>query len=125
MGVYNWRGEILWIVDLAMLLGASSSTRRRDRLQPTIIINDTTSDMSGAGAIGDRQSNTLGLVVDEIAEIEWCELDPLGTLSPDDIQPELAKWMRGVWRSDRSENFLGLDRQAIFAGIAAAQTDRI
>ena len=28
MGVYNWRGEILWIVDLAMLLGGGSPRRR-------------------------------------------------------------------------------------------------
>jgi positive phototaxis protein PixI len=41
MGVYNWRGEILWIVDLAMLLGTVSSSRRYRSLQPTIILTST------------------------------------------------------------------------------------
>jgi positive phototaxis protein PixI len=118
MGVYNWRGEILWIVDLAMLLGAAGSARRSHHLLPTLIISDPTSVIDGA-------ANTIGLVIEEIADIEWCELDPSCAAIANQIQPELARWLRGVWRSDRCENFLGLDRQAIFDRIATPQTDRI
>jgi positive phototaxis protein PixI len=109
MGVYNWRGEILWITDLAMLLGATASPQRYRSLLPTIIF---TSDPNSEN----RESKTIGLVVDEIAEIEWCDLDLIQSPVPARIHPELAKWSRGLWVSPTGENFLVLDGRSIFAG---------
>jgi positive phototaxis protein PixI len=107
MGVYNWRGEILWIVDLSKLLGAKQLGRRDRSLQPTIILT--------SGAITeDRQPKIVGLVVDEIAEIEWLDLDLIQSPVPIDIHPEFAKWTSGVWISATSKNCLRLDGQKIF-----------
>jgi positive phototaxis protein PixI len=112
-GVYNWRGEILWIVDLAILLGVAASPHYRS-LQPTMIIsNAVTSEVGGADAFDRRQAQTIGFIVDEIAEIEWYELDLIRPV-PDWIQPELSMWMRGLWESNTGEKFLVLDGQAIF-----------
>ncbi len=106
MGVYNWRGEILWIVDLAMFLGTARLPRRYRSLQPTIILTSTAESE-------DLQPKTIGFVVDEIAEIEWCELtlrlDPV----PDYLSPALSSWARGMWESASGENLLVLDGQAI------------
>jgi positive phototaxis protein PixI len=109
MGVYNWRGEILWIVDLAMLLGATTSPQRYRSLRSTIIVTSATN-------AEDRQSKTIGLVVDEIAEIEWCDLDLIQSPIPDHLDPALSKWAKGLWVSPTAENFLVLDGRAIFAG---------
>ena len=109
MGVYNWRGEILWIVDLAMLLGTVVGTRRYRSLQPTIILASTTSDSSPAAT---EQAQTIGLVVDEIAEIEWYQPDLIRPHS-DRVTPALSTWVRGVWESAQG-NFLVVDGQAIF-----------
>jgi positive phototaxis protein PixI len=107
MGVYNWRGEILWIVDLGKLLGTKNATRRERSLQPTIILT--------SGAITeDRQPRIIGLVVDEIAEIEWLDLDLIRSPVPIDIHPEFANWASGVWMSAASKNCLVLDGQKIF-----------
>jgi positive phototaxis protein PixI len=125
MGVYNWRGEILWIVDLAMLVGTASSTRRYRSLQPMIILTETEDlDVGGssrmrtsqlAAAQENRQARSIGLIVDEIAEIEWYELDLLRAPEPTDLIPaELVDWARGVMESTTGENFLVLDGQAIF-----------
>lgn len=109
MGVYNWRGEILWIVDLAMLLGTAIGTRRYRSLQPTIILASTTSDGSPAAT---EQAQTIGLVVDEIAEIEWYQPDLIRP-HPHRVTPALSTWVRGVWASAQG-NFLVVDGQAIF-----------
>ena len=109
MGVYNWRGEILWIVDLAMLLGTAIGTRRYRSLQPTIILASTTSDGSPAAT---EQAQTIGLVVDEIAEIEWYQPDLIRP-HPNRVNPALSTWVRGVWESAQG-NFLVVDGQAIF-----------
>jgi positive phototaxis protein PixI len=125
MGVYNWRGEILWIVDLAMLVGVAKSTKRYLSLQPAIILTVAEDlDVSGsrlrtsqlAAAQETRQQRTIGLVVDEIAEIEWYELGLMrAPESEDGIDPQLLGWVRGVMESATGENFLVLDGQAIFA----------
>ncbi|WP_310423396.1 chemotaxis protein CheW [Chamaesiphon sp. VAR_48_metabat_135_sub] len=105
MGVYNWRGEILWIVDLAMLLGCGSPRRYRS-LQPTMIL---TSNLNSE----DRQQKTIGFVVDEIAELELCDLDLIESPLPDNIYPEFSDWARGLWSSTTGESFLVLNGATI------------
>jgi positive phototaxis protein PixI len=122
-GVYNWRGEILWIVDLAMLLGVAGSERCYRNLQPTIVLSNANGDIGIAGRrqplpIGTttadlRQEKIVGLIVDEIVEIEWCQLDLISCSIPDRLDPELSKWVRGTWESPTGENFLVLDGLAI------------
>lgn len=135
MGVYNWRGEILWVVDLAMLVGTASSIGRYRSLQPMVILTDTEDgDFGGssrlrtsqlAAAQENRPERSIGLVVDEIAEIEWYELDSIRDPEPTDLIPaELLGWLRGVMESTTGENFLVLDGQAIFAGVAAPTEHR-
>ena len=106
LGVYNWRGEILWIVDLAMLIGVTKSPRRYQNPQPTIILGS-------GGTDRDRQSKTIGFVVDEIGEIESGSLELIHSPKSDNIYPELSNWARGWWGSATGENFLILDGQAI------------
>lgn len=134
MGVYNWRGEILWIVDLAMLVGVASATKRYLSLQPAIILTVAEDlDVSGsrlrtsqlAAAQETRQQRAIGLVVDEIAEIEWHELGLMRAPEPEDrVHPQLLGWIRGVMESATGENFLVLDGQAIFAGVASPTEHR-
>ena len=106
LGVYNWRGEILWIVDLAMLIGVAGSRQHYQNPQPIIILSSGTSNE-------DRQRKTIGFVVDEIEEIESGKLDLIQSPESDNIYPKLSSWMRGWWESATGENFLVLDGQLI------------
>lgn len=128
-GIYNWRGEILWIVDLAMLLGVGgNSPSRYRRIQPTIMIGSAAErDADGsaqsyglarsstpATATLERQAaKTIGVLVDEIVDIEWCQIDLIRSVLPDRFQPELATGVLGMWASTVDENFLVLDGRAI------------
>lgn len=122
-GVYNWRGEILWIVDLAILMGISSGSRRYRSLQPTMILTSVATQAGGGTkdrAIAtintdeDRQARTLGLIVDEIVEIEWYKLEPIRAPRAGEIPPELSKWVQSVWESVTGEYLPILDGRSIF-----------
>jgi positive phototaxis protein PixI len=108
MGIYNWRGEILWIVNLATLIGVNHSGGRSPSLQPTIILT------SGATP-EDRIRTTVGFVVDRLDQIEWFDLDSIQSPLPAHIYPEFSKWANGCWVSPTGENLLKLDGQTIFA----------
>ncbi|MGK7872475.1 MAG: chemotaxis protein CheW [Xenococcaceae cyanobacterium] len=115
MGVYNWRGEILWIVDLGHLVGLtpwhqqtlSSSTYK------AVVLH---SSASSAMPIKDR-SKMLGLVVNRVEDIEWC--NPNGIQSPPSstVTPELAPFLRGYWLKPNGEMIVTLDGEAIVAGM--------
>ena len=117
-GVYNWRGDILWIVDLAVLLGGGKEVSRKYRsLQPIVILSSTTAmperSSLGSTTLDHQADSAIGVIVEEIIEIEWCDLELISPNLPTSIDPELAKWMRGIWESPTGENFLVLDATAI------------
>jgi len=118
-GVYNWRGEILWIVDLAMLLGVGGGERYR-KVQPTIVfssagrkIRQSPQHLPARAATAVATPQTIGFIVDEIVEIELCQLDLSSGSLPEHLHPELAQSIQGVWESPTGEDFLVLDGSAI------------
>lgn len=122
-GIYNWRGEILWVVDLAMLLGMAVAPRRYHSLQQLVIMRSTGNDAAEFKTKGDRQTQAkIGFMVDEIAEIEDYDIAQIRLLLPESfadrrvgrIDPELARWMRGWWESETEEIYLVLNSQALF-----------
>jgi positive phototaxis protein PixI len=62
LGISNWQGEAIWILDLAQLLGATNWYRR------TPIIT------SGMAILIKIEQQTLGLLVEEVQEIKNYEL---------------------------------------------------
>jgi positive phototaxis protein PixI len=106
MGVYNWRGEILWIVDLAMSMGMNGSLLRTRSLQPTIVLTSRVTTEHPA-------RKTVGLVVNEIAEIEWFDRDLIQSSVPAHIHPKFLSWASGLVVSATGENLLILDGQKI------------
>lgn len=101
MGVYNWRGSILWLVDLATVLGADPSYHNDRRRYPTIVVAGA-ADTSGA-------LKTIGLIVAEIADIEWCELGS----SPTALELTATPWFKGNAISTTGERLTLLDERAI------------
>jgi len=90
LGMSNWRGESLWLVDLAQQLGLSavvSQTQRMTTLSAIVI---------------QANSYSLGLVVPEIYEIE--EHNPKWLLHPSaDLYPQqILPFINGYFKHDRS-----------------------
>lgn len=111
MGVYNWRGEVLWIVDLGYLLGGTSW--HQQSILPThyktLLLEQILAETS--------ERRHLGLVVPHVNGIESLSLDAIQ--SPSAIADALVPFLRGYWLGVTGEMLMLLDGPAIFAHMPA------
>jgi positive phototaxis protein PixI len=119
MGVYNWRGEILWVVDLGNLLGLPACHQEGiyTASYSTVIIHSL-DHQGGTSRLGGQ---TLGLAVSQVQDIEWLNPDALQSPPPAAITVALAPFLRGYWFKPTEEIFLCLDGQSLFAAMPQAQ----
>ena len=103
MGVYNWRGDILWMVDLGHLLGLNSW----DRIglgECNVVV------LSPNKAIPGAEDNIhLGLVVCRVEDLEECNQREIQSTSKSATQIAFAS---GYWSKPDGEISV-LDGQAI------------
>lgn len=107
MGVYNWRGEILWMVDLGHLCGLSPWYQQSGSAYSAIVL-----EVFEAG----RPARTLGLLVDRVEEMEWCDPDQIQPVSSPPDSP-LATLLRGYWWKPNGDTLAVLDGSAIVAAM--------
>jgi len=111
MGVYNWRGEVLWMVDLGHLVGltpwyqktSSASTHKAVVLRVNRASTSSTKE----------KSQMLGLVVKQIEDIEWCNPDAIQSPPSSTVTAELVPFLRGYWLKTNGDILTVLDGQAI------------
>lgn len=115
MGVYNWRGEILWMVDLNHLVGltpwyqqTSSSSAHSAVVLYLRSNNSQSSNIKG---------KMLGLVVNRIEDIESCNSDFIQSPLSAAVTPELVPFLRGYWLKSNREMLAVLDGAAILAAM--------
>jgi positive phototaxis protein PixI len=110
MGVYNWRGDILWTVDLGHLLGYTpwhQQSVSTSSYTAAILHVDT-----GAG-----EPRSLGLIVTQVQDIEL--FDPNQIQSPPPaITPELAPFLQGYWVKADGEMLACLNANAILTAMS-------
>ncbi|MBW4618016.1 MAG: chemotaxis protein CheW [Cyanosarcina radialis HA8281-LM2] len=110
MGVYNWRGEVLWLVDLGNLLGMDSiyqSTASRSTYT-TIVIHNATQP-------GNNTRKMLGLVVNQVEDMESCDPDLIQSSLNVSVSPDLVPFLRGYWLKSSGDIMVALDGNAIIA----------
>lgn len=108
MGIYNWRGEILWVVDLGGLVGLTPLPEQ-SLITPTLpLMVLRQKDNSGSRQI-------LGLIAREVEGIT--RIDPNSIQSPPEstFTPELSQVLRGYWLNSDGEMLMVLSGTAIFA----------
>ena len=111
MGVYNWRGNILWMLDLGQLVGLDSWYRHQhDRVAHGAIVFSPNREAKSEDRI------YLGLAVAGVEDLEQCE--PSAIQAPNNISnSRLASFLRGYWLKPSGEMVLALDGQAIAAAM--------
>jgi positive phototaxis protein PixI len=112
MGVHNWRGEVLWMVDLGHLCGLTPY------YQQTIPIAHTALVLQGRDKASTQKSQTLGLVVDRVEDVEWCDPNVIQPLPPSTMTSELASLLRGYWWKSDDAMLAVLEAEAIIATIS-------
>ncbi|MEL6440603.1 MAG: chemotaxis protein CheW [Cyanobacteria bacterium J06621_8] len=111
MGVYNWRGDILWIVDLGHLLGLDSWYQRHYPNYTAIVLSPYRHESE------QRQQIHLGLVVARIEDLETIAPQQLQSTLSSPQSTELDQFLQGYWLKPDGEIILALDGQAIAAAM--------
>jgi len=105
MGIYNWRGDVIWVVDLASLLGykpiyAQEYAQKKFQDKCHIIFLRS-------------QDNVIGLAVSHVGQMINCDVSKIQTSAITFENPALMQICRGYWLSGSEETFLVLDGEAI------------
>ena len=112
MGVHNWRGEVLWMIDLGHLGGLTPCYQQAIRVAYTAVV------LQGYDKVSGQKSQTLGLVVDRVEDVEWCDPNRIQTFPSTAMLSELAPLLRGYWWKSDDAMLAVLEAEAIIATIA-------
>lgn len=115
MGVYNWRGEILWMVDLGHLVGLTPWHQQTNTASVyRAIVLQANSKQVAPNTV---KSDWLGIIVNRVEDIEWCNPDWIQSPPASTVTPELAPFLRGYWLKPSGEMLVVMDGQAIFGAM--------
>jgi len=115
LGVYNWRGEILWMVDLGHLVGLTPW--HQQALSSSAYTAVVLQAHSHQAKPSNPQNQMLGLVVNRVEDIEWCHPDWIQSPPSSTVTPELAPFLRGYWLKSNGEMLVLMDGKAILAAM--------
>ncbi len=120
MGVYNWRGEILWLVDLANLVGITPLYQQAltSSSHTVIVLEAPLEETDSTG--NDRK--TLGLVVNQVGNIENCNPDLIKNIAFPAINTKLEAFLRGYWSKSDYEMLAIFHLDSIWEAISQAET---
>ncbi len=115
MGVYNWRGEILWMVDLGHLVGLTPWHQQSLSASTfTAVVLQGRSKQASSTSV---KNPMLGVVVNRVEDIEWCDPDAMRSPPSSTVTPDLVPFLRGYWLKPNGDMLLLIDGQAILAAM--------
>jgi positive phototaxis protein PixI len=118
MGIYNWRGEILWMVDLGHLMGLTPWHEQAFSASAyTAVVLQIRSNQATPTNV---KNQMIGLVVNRVEDIEWCNPDLIRSPLSSTVTPELVPFLRGYWLKSNGEMLLVIEGQAITAAMPKA-----
>ncbi|MGK7952940.1 MAG: chemotaxis protein CheW [Xenococcaceae cyanobacterium] len=119
MGVYNWRGEILWLVDLAHLVGITPMYQ-----QALTSANYTVVVLEGAEEDSmENERKAVGLVINQVGNIESCNPDLIKDISSASIDSKLEAFLRGYWCKSDYEMLAVFQLDAIWEAMSQEETN--
>lgn len=119
MGIYNWRGEILWMVDLGHLVGLSPWYQQASHTShhTAVVLQGHSYQKNTTNS----QSQMLGLVVNKVEDIEWCNSDMIQSPSASTMTCEILPFLRGYLLNSNHETLMVLDGESIMAAMPTLQ----
>lgn len=115
MGAYNWRGEALWMVDLAHLIGFTPWYQRGINATCSAVVLRVDS-MSMLDS--NTRNQMIGLVIHRAEMIEWCDSALFEPPSSDVVSPQLRPFLRQYYLKSNGERLAVLDDEVIIAEIS-------
>ncbi|MBD2187168.1 chemotaxis protein CheW [Pseudanabaena mucicola] len=109
MGIYNWRGDVTWVVDLASLLGYAplyTQAYRLKKFQDKCHVLFLKS-----------QDMVIGIAVQQVGQVMKCDSSKLQKSGISFSNPILADVCHGYWLNPDNEALLVLDGHAIMRNV--------
>jgi positive phototaxis protein PixI len=101
LGIYNWRGEMLWLVDLEEMLGYAPILEAANSLSSLMAI------------VLEREGKHLGLLVRSLMDIESLDINQMKPASVELFYPGMTPFLKGYFINSAEEMLLNLDATAI------------
>lgn len=101
MGVHNWRGEVLWLIDLGLYLGFKplyDQTLHQGKLSIVVVKNN---------------EKTLGFGVDQVDQMLWCNSESIQPYPTQNVSAALKNCLHGGWSNAKKELVHVLDVASI------------
>jgi positive phototaxis protein PixI len=109
MGITNWRGEVLWLVDVSIVMGKEPLYRR----------SHSTSRSTFEGIVVQHQQYTVGLVVDKVTQMRQLTTAEIRPIESERRVPTIPG-LQGVWISPQGERHWLLETNATVQYITQA-----
>ncbi len=118
MGTYNWRGEILWLVDLGYLGGLTPLYKQVISNYTAIVLQFP---LSTKKLNNNTNNQIVGLVVNQVGNIERCR--------PESIKPscffakdtKLEQFLQGYWLKSEQDILAVFNPDAIWKEISESK----
>ncbi|MBD2299123.1 purine-binding chemotaxis protein CheW [Nostoc sp. FACHB-87] len=101
LGIYNWRGEMLWLVDLEEMLGYPSLLQGVNFLSKMMAV------------ILEIDGKNLGFLVKNLMDIEWLDTEQMKLPAADFLSPKVSAFIQGYFINTLEEMVFNLDAAAI------------
>jgi positive phototaxis protein PixI len=105
LGVTNWRGEMLWVVDLAGLAGLPTLHQQ--------MVGTSNCKVIVTKVQVETQLVYLGLAVQDVEEMYWCPAAAIISPPTTAITPGLAPFLAGYTLGNTGQMLMALDAAAI------------
>jgi positive phototaxis protein PixI len=100
-GIYNWRGEMLWLIDIESMLGYDSLSRNHNLSSKMMAI------------VIKKESKYLGLLVRQLMDIESLDINSLKPVNLDLFSRDIASFLEGYFIDANEQMIISLDAKAI------------
>lgn len=101
-GIYNWRGEMLWLVDLEAMLGYNSLGYRSNSTAKMMVI------------VVQHEGKYLGLLVRQLMDIEWLKSEKMKPANSQLFSQEILPFLRGYFIDDSEQMIIAVNPESIF-----------
>jgi positive phototaxis protein PixI len=101
LGIYSWRGEMLWLVDLEEMLGYPPLLQNSNLLSKMMAI------------VLENDGKYLGILVRQLTDIESLDTQQMKIPSADLFYPAMSPFLQGYFTNASEEMIFNLDAMAI------------
>ena len=101
VGIYNWRGEMLWLVDLEEMLGYPPLLQGSNVLSKMMAL------------VVEQEGKYLGILIRQLIDIDWLDTQQMKQPSGEVFYPEMIPFLQGYFINDSEQMIFNLDASAM------------